>query len=778
LNFINKRFASRFSSALLVVLADYFLVLSSCIIAGRVISESALGAMNLLMPCFAIAAFFQYLTASGAFALYSKALRRGEEEQAARLACTGLIATTVVSLAIVFLFSLFAPGYAAVMNPDAATYCYASEYWSWYLPGVVFSGVEIMLFFLVFAKGGERTCLYSYFIQFAVQVVASYWLCRRYGTRGISMGAVIGYLCGILILLQGLVGSAGIRLKASFELMPLVRSFRTSFGDSWIWLVHAVLFFALTKYIIAAWDSESLPVLAVVFCVIRITGLFGGIGIALKSVDEKQRFFRTASSLAFGIMGFLVICFFVAPEPLISLFGIEDFELIEGSKVAARVTVIGLVICTLIAFVPLWLRARRAGIPEAPLNYLQSYILSRLHEEGDPAHMFNLVKLFRLRKGVDLERLSEALCESARTHAAIMTVLRKDVDGEIVQRQELSPEAICCPIVKGDERELLESRGSLVTEFGALGKPMLNAAIFDCGERAYLLSDFHHFICDGYSFPLILEGARKIYNGETLEKDDYYGVLEKRRAKSSSSMAEASRAFMHEFLSNPLFTRLPKDDFHGPSSYGVSEVSLTIPSDFENFLAARRVTRHHVFMAATALALYRLTGGNSILIDWVFHGRVSKDELKTVGAFMVDLPLVIDNMSDLTAGDVLSRVKQATFNGIKNTACIRSVEDVNPDGRDRLTFIYQDEWGELMTSGPVREDGPYAWMIEETYSITAPVSRTENPFNVEIMEHRDGTRLEIEYDAGRYSEATVRRYVELFKEEFSRILGGDSGINK
>ena len=75
-----------------------------------------------------------------------------------------------------------------------------------------------------------------------------------------------------------------------------------------------------------------------------------------------------------------------------------------------------------------------------------------------------------------------------------------------------------------------------------------------------------------------------------------------------------------------------------------------------------------------------------------------------------------------------------------------------------------------MSPGPVREDGPYAWMIEETIPLSAPHAATENPFNVEIMEHRDATRLFVEYDTGRYSEGTARRYAGLFRESLAWLL--------
>ena len=366
--------------------------------------------------------------------------------------------------------------------------------------------------------------------------------------------------------------------------------------------------------------------------------------------------------------------------------------------------------------------------------------------------------------------LSASLVAAGEAHGALRTVLRRDADGEIVQRQELPAGSVRCPVVKKSEADLLADRSALVKSFEVEGGILFDATIFDCGERAYLLSNFHHLICDGYSFPLILADAHRAWDGETLEPDTYYGVLARREERAVQPIAVAGRNYMRELLKSCGFRTLPPPDFRTAPGYGTLEEPLQLPADFGDFLAAHRATRHHVFLAAAAIALRRITGAADVLLDWVFHGRVSKDELKTVGAFMVDLPLVFDGTEDLTASEVITFVKRATFNGIKGVNMFRDVADCNPTGQDRLTFIYQDEWGELMSPGPVREDGPYAWMIEETIPLQPPQAATENPFNVEIMEHSDSTRLFIEYDTGRYSSATVRRYVDPYREALEWLL--------
>lgn len=409
-------------------------------------------------------------------------------------------------------------------------------------------------------------------------------------------------------------------------------------------------------------------------------------------------------------------------------------------------------------------------IPEARLNYLQDYILHRIGFEPS-AQMFNLAKLFRLRRGIDLKRLSAALMAAGEAHAALRTVLRRNAGGELVQRMELAEGSVRCPIVRMSEDELLANRSSLVKSFAVEGGVLFDATIFDCGEgRDYLLSNFHHLICDGYSFPLILADAHRVWNGETLEMDDYYGVLARREERAALPFAIAGRNFMRTILEDRNFRTLPAFDLRGESHYGSIEVLLRLPATFDGFLVRHKATRHHVFLAAAAIALKRIARGGDVLLDWVFHGRVTREELKTVGAFMVDLPFVFEGTDDMTAADVIALAKRSTFSGIKGVSFFRNVADCNPTGEDRLTFIYQDEWGELMAPGKVREDGPYAWMIEETVPLMPPKAVTENPFNVEIMEVWDATRLVIEYDAGRYSTVTVRRYVDFFREALDWLL--------
>ena len=406
---------------------------------------------------------------------------------------------------------------------------------------------------------------------------------------------------------------------------------------------------------------------------------------------------------------------------------------------------------------------------QAPLNYLQRYVFKQLATCRETA-MFNLTKMYRLRKGIDILRLSKALETAAGCHQSLKTVFHRFPDGEIVQMLALDPDDLSCDIVRVSEQKLLAFRSSYVKHFDLFDQGLLDAMIFDCGKNAYLLSNFHHLVADGYSFPVILHDARRVWNGEAVEEDNYYAVLARRAARAQLPVSVAARNLMNEILRNGEFATLPGNDLNADSRYGVSVTSLELPGDFEEKLASLKVTKHHFFLAATALALSKITGSDNVEVDWVFHGRLSKDEARTCGPFMVDLPFPLTDIASKSASEVLYETKRQTFFGIKNAHAITNTDN-DPLGGRRMTFIYQAEWGDLMSEGPVDPEGPFGWAIEETVPLRPPQIEAENPFNVNIMEKRSGTRLVLEYDAGRYLPSTVARFAEHFKESAAWLYG-------
>ena len=115
-------------TALVVVFVDYLLVLTDCIIAGRVVGETALAAMNLLMPVFSVVTFFTWLLASGISTPYQLAARRRDERRSAEIAFQGLTAAILLAFLLCAAVHCSKDAYLAFMGLNAEVTGYFNKY--------------------------------------------------------------------------------------------------------------------------------------------------------------------------------------------------------------------------------------------------------------------------------------------------------------------------------------------------------------------------------------------------------------------------------------------------------------------------------------------------------------------------------------------------------------------------------------------------------------------------------------------------------------------------
>ena len=360
MTFANRKFIGFLAAATVVIIAEYILVLSDCVIAGRVLGEEALGAVNLLMPMFAGVSFFTWLLALGTSIVYSDAIARMQNERASHLAGQGLVASALIGFALAGVMLAIKGPYLAFISPGAETAAFWNSYLVWYPVVIVLESVDMLLLYLSYTDGGERSCLVSYCGQVLVNVFLSYGLCSgswglpNLGMTGISLGTVFAYLVGIALLLPHFFDkrACGIRFRPKFLPLELIRSLKMSFGDASVGLYQALLFFVVTKYVVHCWGPDGLPVLAVVFCIVRLTVFFNGIGIALQPLETVYHGegnttgvnnlvrFAAVISLAESLLISGIV--FIYPDSILTLVGIEDPESFEVSRHCARLTVTGL----------------------------------------------------------------------------------------------------------------------------------------------------------------------------------------------------------------------------------------------------------------------------------------------------------------------------------------------------------------------------------------------------------------------------------------------------
>ena len=360
MTFANRKFIGFLGAATVVIVAEYILVLSDGVIAGQMIGESALGAVNMLMPIFMVVSFFTWLLAVGTSIVYSDAMARMQKERAANLAGQGLVASFLLGLLLCCAVFAVKGIYIGFLASDAETTGHALGYLKWYPLIVLMESIDLLLLYLVYTDGGAVSCTVSYCTQVVVNVVLSYGLCSgkwglpALGMGGISLGTVVAYLSGIVMLLPRLFisGRCGVHFAPKFLPNDFIRSLKLSFGDASSGLFQALLLFVATKYIIVVWGSDTLPIATVAFFVVRLSLFFNGVGIALQPIETVYHGegntagiyslvrFAACISVVEGLI--LTAVVFVAPDLMTAIVGIDDPEYVSEASHAARWTCVGL----------------------------------------------------------------------------------------------------------------------------------------------------------------------------------------------------------------------------------------------------------------------------------------------------------------------------------------------------------------------------------------------------------------------------------------------------
>ena len=359
MTFGNIKFTGFFSAATSVIVAEYALILSDVVLAGRVLGETALGSFALMMPVFMVESLCVGLVAVGTAMVCAEALGRFERDRANVLAGQGLVVAAavgcVLALAIYFLFG----PYLAFMSPDCAERELAMAFGRWLPLAAALGPVDLLLVFLVYVYGGEKDCIVSCVVQILVNIIASYGLCSglwglpALGISGIAAGTCVACVAGVLFLLPALLGGrGGFRIVFRWAPESLLLTLRASVGEVSSGFLHTFLFLVVAKFMVIRYGVESLPVATVVFCIVRLTVCFRGVGVALRMLEPfyfgernrgaVRRLARLAASVSLSESALLIGMLLIAPEIVVSLFCIDDPELAASTVRAIRLTVVGL----------------------------------------------------------------------------------------------------------------------------------------------------------------------------------------------------------------------------------------------------------------------------------------------------------------------------------------------------------------------------------------------------------------------------------------------------
>ena len=354
MTFATAKFRSFLPAATFAMLTEFLLGLADMVIAGNILGEEALSAVNLMQPVLNTVSFLALLVGTGASVLFATAIGGFQERRAHELFTQGLLSALGLGGLLAVALACARGPVLALLGAAPAVTEGAGAFWLWFLPCAVLEPLAFFLANMCYADGDARLSFFAYGAQLAVKVSVSVPCTLAFGLAGCAFGTVLGNLVSVAVLCGHFFRRGNnLRFVRHFSLRDTFRICWCAVGDAALKLCYAVLFFLLNAYVIARFGSDQLPVLAVVTTVMGVAEAFDGVATAVQPLasvyigernDVRTRSVMTTAVQVVLAEGLLVALFLeAAPELAVRLVGIADPALAASARTAVRFVAPGLV---------------------------------------------------------------------------------------------------------------------------------------------------------------------------------------------------------------------------------------------------------------------------------------------------------------------------------------------------------------------------------------------------------------------------------------------------
>ena len=303
------------------------------------------------------------------------------------------------------------------------------------------------------------------------------------------------------------------------------------------------------------------------------------------------------------------------------------------------------------------------------LTPLQDELLDRQLFIPQGATLSTYQFLVRFDGTVDPQRLCDAVNLALKNHPALAVRIFFDDNCEL--RQQYDPSLV--PHV--EVREILPSTEEILPEI--LIRPfnrLLNASLcrtqlFHGQKGTYLFMDVHHLAVDGLSLNVILRSIVNAYFGRELKKDYYFACLAMEEERIRSSFEEDKRYHMERYGGTD-WCRMPFQDCDASAGGRGEFFSQRLPYGKEEITRAQLrlgASLSVMQIAATLLALSRISGEKDVMVSWIFSDRPTVESQDAAGNF-VKVLMVACSMDEFhSLQELLCAVKEQVVSGIAHS---------------------------------------------------------------------------------------------------------------
>lgn len=312
-----------------------------------------------------------------------------------------------------------------------------------------------------------------------------------------------------------------------------------------------------------------------------------------------------------------------------------------------------------------------------PLSYGQQGLWF-LYKLAPTSAAYNIAFSARIRSELNIPALQRACATLILRHPTLRTIYgQKDAEPfqEVHEYREVCFDNTT--VETGNEDDLINKVvESYQRPFDLQREIPIRLHLFTQSDRNYVfLLTIHHIAVDGFSFGILLNELRSLYQSEsngqvsTLPPINWqYWDFQKWQTKILvSSVGENLWEYWSQQLAGELpILKLPTDrprppiqSYHGASHH--FELSSELTSKLRQMAQAQGATLYMTLLAAFQVLLYRYTGQEDIIVGSPTEGRSQPEFANTVGFFVNMLALRVNLAENPTFVATLAQVRQTVL---------------------------------------------------------------------------------------------------------------------
>lgn len=273
--------------------------------------------------------------------------------------------------------------------------------------------------------------------------------------------------------------------------------------------------------------------------------------------------------------------------------------------------------------------------------------------------------------------------------------------------------------------------------------------------------DLSRILGDGKSMEILLADVERVYQGLSLEQDDYWGYVARYEQQKNEAHYLQSKEWLEQEFADETTPVRPTIDRKWlmtllPPKAGLYEEDYAAMREkIERLSKEQFISYEGIFSLCTALAIADYCGTDNAALTWAYEGRETEAEQRIYGSLHRDIPFQIRKSEIANRESAIRLARNQIRSGIAHS-----------DYPYTLTAPYTKRWNYAVNVLRV-EDAE-----EMLHNTSLPIEIVSIPkqkyayalLDVEIHEKAESLQLTYRYSATHYKESSIKKFAALVRK--------------